>query len=933
MKALVTAILCALVTVFFASARALAADEVGPLVIASWEKEGEPVKSEGKAVAEQATDGTHSLKVESDGQGYMGLAIEDGATLRKFRDYVLLKVDVFNPQDAPVHCGARIDDAKSTSYGTRYNNDNLVVPPGKSTIEINLTGLTKSNARNFDARDRVDLETLKLVNFWISPVGKPVTLFFDNLRLEGAGLPKVEGLRAFDFGPVGAPVFPGFEGCTDKAVYNADRGYGWAGPDLATIAYTPDALTGDCVSGKEFRLNLPNGSYEVNLCWDMFGLWHTLPSYTWRKLAINGKTVIDEKLTGKEFLDKFYYAHEDDEDLPGQDLWEKFIASYQKIHRFTAEVTDGVLKIEPQSDQGMGRGICFLVVYPEAKKDEGAKFMETLNARRKAKFNAEMVVNVPKAAGEEVKPTDADKARGFIAWVANTEDDIAVTARPPKDAPKKIVVEAAQGERVAAQVGIFPLADMKALSVSVAASIGGNQWVSMRQVRNFLKREGSTRMGNLLPYMLVQGGQLKFNKSSTRAIWLTIDVPGDAKPGKYDGAVQVLVTPQGVAADKIELAAIPIELTVLPFKLDKIDDITISVTGSTAGTFTTFHPDLKNRWWEVAEIVMKDQAEHGMNAITGGPGARLKGVKDGKAHIDYTDMDRWMALAVKYGLTMPGDSYQGLDVSGIPQDHSKDCVAKCEAAAKSQYGVSYAELLRIVYGDLEQHAKAKGWPKRVYYFLDEPRPEYGNVEPCAELIKTRTKACPDTLFSGYYSTGQGRDVYYQTMPVSIGHTDKLSLDLVKKAGKQLWDYSGSRVRHDIGRWAFVAARAGLKGFLRNGYFYVNSMPYFDFSDDEASWSCVYPSKNGINDTVGWERTAQGVNDYRYLLTCERLIKKAREARKAAAEADAAEAYMKETLKAVTIEDKNSAHLTGPQYDEFRRTIAGHIIALNKAIGN
>ena len=183
------------------------------------------------------------------------------------------------------------------------------------------------------------------------------------------------------------------------------------------------------------------------------------------------------------------------------------------------------------------------------------------------------------------------------------------------------------------------------------------------------------------------------------------------------------------------------------------------------------------------------------------------------------------------------------------------------------------------------------------------------------------------LFSGYYSTGDGRDVYFETMPVSIGHTDKLSLELVAKANKQLWDYSGSYVRHDIGRWAFMAARMGLKGFLRNGYMYVCSMPYFDFSDDEASWSCVYPSKNGIHDSVGWERTAQGVNDYRYLLTCERLIAKARKAGKTGADVDAAEAFMKETFKPVAIENKDSAKLTGQQYDEFRHRLADLILKL------
>ena len=81
------------------------------------------------------------------------------------------------------------------------------------------------------------------------------------------------------------------------------------------------ALTGDCAGGREFRLALPNGVYEVHLCGDMFGLWGTLPSFEWRKLLINGREVRNEKRTGAEFLANFYYAHEDDEDLPGQDLW------------------------------------------------------------------------------------------------------------------------------------------------------------------------------------------------------------------------------------------------------------------------------------------------------------------------------------------------------------------------------------------------------------------------------------------------------------------------------------------------------------------------------------------------------------------------------------------------------------------------------------
>ena len=206
-------------------------------------------------------------------------------------------------------------------------------------------------------------------------------------------------------------------------------------------------------------------------------------------------------------------------------------------------------------------------------------------------------------------------------------------------------------------------------------------------------------MGAVLPYILGSPGETAsfgaFKPSVAHGVWLTIDVPQDAPPGKYVGSLQIApakgpVTPQ-------QTMNIPVELTVLPFKLDRIDDITISVTGSTAGAFTSFHPELKDRWWEIAEIVMNDQAQHGMNAITGGPGAVLKGVKDGKADIDYTDMDRWMAMAVKHGLTMPGDSYQGLErlrdcrpttpriasptVSGSPGSVSASAMGNCSKSS------------------------------------------------------------------------------------------------------------------------------------------------------------------------------------------------------------------------------------------------------------
>ena len=914
--------------VLLAAAAAPAAEK--DLLLSGFEPDGPKVlQADGQAVKEHATQGQYALKMESSPTDYKAIHITDRAPLAKFKDYDALRVDIFNPQDRPVMFTTRADDGQSKDYGSRYNDDGCVAPPGASTFELDLSGLTRSNARNFNAKEKLNIGDLRLVALAMHPSKEPVVLYFDNVRLAKSGLATFEGLRAFDFGPSKGKVYPGFEGVGEQSVWSDARGYGWIEPGGADTSYMPDALGGDYAWGKEFRVKLPDGDYEVNVCLDALGMWGRYPSFASRVLVIKGQEVLSEKMTADEFLQR-YFALEDAEDLPGQDLWAKFIEKRLPVRRFAAHVTDGTLRIESRSDDRWGRIMTFMVVYPDAKKTEGRAWMDTLAKKRHDDFNTKMIVSVPKAAGDEPAPSADDKARGFIPFVRHTELDIPVTARPAKDEiGKPIVLAAARGERAQAQVGLYPVAAVAGLRVTVGDLAGPDgktipaAAIRVRKVRNFLKRAGSSNLGTILPFILQDFETLDLKPGLARSLWITVSVPETAAPGKYAGAIKI------AAGDKA--AEVPVQITVLPFKLDKVTDITISVTGTSAGSWRGLFPGLDEKWWATAELVMKDLAEHGMNAVTGGPGGKIKSVKDGKAEIDYADMDRWLALAAGHGLTMPGDSYQGLDID-VPSDHSKDCVAKVEAQSRQRFGLGYEELLKIVYGDVARHAKENAWPTRVFYFLDEPRPNYGNVGPCGELIRIRTRACPETLFSGYYSTGDGRDVYYQTMPVSIAHVDKLGLDLATKAGKQLWEYDGDGVRHNIGRWCFVAARAGMKGYLRNGYFYVCSDPYFDFSDDEGAWSQAFPSRQGVSDTVGWERTSQGVDDYRYLALCEKLVKQARAAKKAEKDADAAEAFLKETLSGIALDDRESAKLAPAKHDEFRQTLAKHIAALAAAVG-
>jgi hypothetical protein len=899
-------------------------------LIADFERDGD--KAYEKApdaiiVAEHAKSGTHSLKVTRGADGYPGIRLEKPDVLKHFTDFPIFRMEIFNPEDHTVNFTCSAGDAKSTSYGTRYNSDGMAAKPGWSTLQVNLTGLTRSSSNNFLERDALDMSTLKFFTIFLT---HPATLYFDDVRLEGDGLPKFDGLRAFAFGPSTAGTFAGFTGVHEKSKYSAAAGFGWEGSILKhSHPGNPDDLGGNFGAGDAFVVDLKSGAgaYVVNMCIDSFGEWGTPQMFTHRSVELNGKKVLDENLNGEAFMKTRYLRFEDDEDTPGMDLWERRVKASLPLRTFETEVgADGKLTVKIQATGGWAGLISYLVVYPKAKEAEGKAFLVALDKIRKDAFNNEIVLNLPKPDNAAPTATADETALGYIPFARSTEENINWNSAPTdKERGAPLTLAGCAGERLAGQFGIFPLSKVDGVKVTVGELSGPNakipaSAVTLHKIRNFAKRQGGGNTGIIQPFILQPLETLSLAPAMTRGIWLTCKIPDDAAAGEYSGTVTI----EGGGKSH----AIPVKLTVYPFTLDKADDITISCTGSTAGHWRGFYKDKEfdDRWWKIAEDVMRDQAEHGMNAITGGPGMRLQGIKDGKADINFSDSDRWLALAVKYGLTKCGDSYQGLDLN-LPNSQKKDNATTNEQAAKKNYNVGYGELIKIAYGAVEAHAKENHWPPRSYYLLDEPRPEFGNIESAKQLLEIHVQNAPETKFSGYYSPGQGRDVYFKLMPITIAHHTEESIKACVDAGKEAWTYTGGGARCDIGRWLFVAHAKGLTGFLRNGYQYVNSDAYYDFSDTEGSWAQVYPSKNGIASTVGWERTAEGVNDYRYLKTLRARIDSAKKAGAHKAEADAAEAFLTETLKPITVHEGNSAALKGEEWVAFRAELAKHISAL------
>jgi len=159
-----------------ASSPSPTADRDGSLTIASFESD-EDLKLFGDSdvtlgrTTEHATHGIHSLKATfPDGGG----ALSTWRTLpRNWVGYDRLRFDVYSAE-SEVPLSLYIKDSKHTSYGERYNEENIRLQPGWNAIDIPLLDV----ARRINLRDIVQFRLF----LWKVP-GQHV-LYFDNFRLE-----------------------------------------------------------------------------------------------------------------------------------------------------------------------------------------------------------------------------------------------------------------------------------------------------------------------------------------------------------------------------------------------------------------------------------------------------------------------------------------------------------------------------------------------------------------------------------------------------------------------------------------------------------------------------------------------------------------------------------------------------------------------------
>lgn len=908
-------------------------------------------KSSMTVVEEHATDGKKALKLESHAPAgnvqFFGFEPD-------WSRYDTLAIDIFNPSDKPVGVAGwiRSGDLKQ-SWDNRHNYDR-VLRPGFNSLKLPAGGLCTPGGQPIDAT--------KIVSFNLAIDNN--TVFIDNVRLiKGVEEIPVEGLKKFAFGPANSAIMPGFTRVSKTTAYDPAKGFGWLprgefGRDfdiyeiLGRHRPADNLCRGGCMPAKAtFAVDLPNGDYQVWMMQAPPGIgWSN--SFKHRRVTAQGKVVFDQEYTPESFK-TWEFQFQDAEDLPGNDLWERYITVFFKPVIFDASVTDGKLSLEFDSfgQYNWATMLNGLVLWPKAHAADAAKWLASLDAQRKEQYDSMHVENVPKAPAPYAARAD-EKTRGYVRFIHSPDREIQVNSVPTAEEAKtaSIALSASPGQYESACIGLYPLKNCGMVKVTASDLTGPNgKTIPASEIKLLVlryKAMNQTAIYTILPKYLdpVSADGVESKAGVTRSFWAIPHVPADAAPGTYKGQI-ALGFPNG-ASEKIDLS-----VNVWPIKLVEPE----FPMGMFMMATQNFYPEVgasQEEYWNEWKNILSDAREHGLTSVDPAINIPLQSITNGKAQVDFSAMDRFMEMAKAAGFHQEINGYTigtGFNMRIHPG-------FDFDGEAKNWKVGSYGEIAKAYFDAVREHAKEKNWLPICFCTDDEYIVHPGSKpEELAALHKVLQDNAPGFHFVTYDS------VFYKERPKEADAYDKLlaqvdtwgagihtprEAEVTKKANRRLWLYNTGMNRFTFGTYMFFARhKYDVKGFFQ--WIYPSSGTYGHFylaSFVESGYGVVYPSTHGLRPTPVWERIRAGCDDHRYLETAWKLIEKANAAAKGADEAKSLQATIEKTFAKLSFgnsrsdaasaadgEGKADNPMDPAGMDALRRSIAEGIVALQKVL--
>ena len=678
-----------------------------------------------------------------------------------------------------------------------------------------------------------------------------------------------------DFGPEGKPVMEHFTACPISP-YSGDKSYGFTGDTASLRILTgrfPDDFAGDGIGSDYgappllFRIDCAPGQYVLHLWTSGMGISEDFPGCRSWSVKVNGVRVTGEDIDASRFFsEKVLFRWMNDDYTADIDLWERYIKPLWD---------SAVVEVSPDaagciSISCEGAVVEALALFPKDKSEEGALLAADVEKARRRQFvdlYCRLAVPFPMPS---VNPDFSSWSRkaGALIWQADLSEKLLPWTRPEKDRSlRSISLTSAPGEQAVFSLAVVPGADTSLkLEVSPFRRSRNDKDgipVSFRHARYSIGRTGRDTC-TWQESIVAAGAPERLSQGITRRILAVVDVPKDAPPGIYNGAV-TLKTATGAHT-------VPTTLRVWNYKLPEPALLPATLgwyyeTPAGAGYWLRWHPD-SERFLKLLKADFASMARLGCNSVQL-PLPDILGFDKEKGPVfDFSKLEIIAGQCRESGLgvTHPNQMYL--------LDLGRFLMSKGLPEFSNDFNRHYKNAIVAI-----EEWRKKAGIQLLYWVVDEPREQ--GINPWNRSLNDtvsytgllRELALPVTVtISGDESNGVDYTSLSPQLDIVSARPWTGSAKIIEwckfNPDHPLWFYNAG---YDALTWGFSFFKSRAEGRYQWHWRWY-SLPYNPFLG--GKWGVVYPGPDGPVPTLAYYQVLRGVNDYRTLVLAESLIKQA-----------------------------------------------------------
>jgi hypothetical protein len=453
--------------------------------------------------------------------------------------------------------------------------------------------------------------------------------------------------------------------------------------------------------------------------------------------------------------------------------------------------------------------------------------------------------------------------------------------------------EAWKGERISIQLVLWSKDSMNKVETKVADFVSekGDKLASTIAQARFVKyvitdefaggcgyRKPENFASSLVADPLEPVTSYAIKSNETRPLWVTIDVPSDAKAGLYKSNISLNVEGQGIRKFDVVLNVID---KVLPPASDWKFHLDLWQNPYAVSRFHNVQP-WSQAHWDLLKPIMKTLADAGQKVITVSLNKRpwggqtfdpydamvdWKKNKDGTWSYDYTIFDNWVQFMMDLGIKDQISCYSmvpwGNEFYYFDEAENKEVKIMVPPGTKE-----YDDFWIPFLSNFKKHLNEKGWNKITRMAMDERGPDEMKA-----MFKLLNKFAPE-LGASFADNHKSYKLYpneLKDMSVAFGHpVDEKDLETRKQNGyistyyvcctdsfPNVFTFSPPAEGVFIG-WYSIAAN--FDGFLRWAY---NSWVENPLQDSRfRAWPAgdtyiVYPDNRS---SIRFETLREGIQD-------------------------------------------------------------------------